>query len=245
MTAGYRPMLHGDRWLHMANRMSKRFKGNLFQFLQSQFAGDPEKARGGAKDHIPLMLNTTLPKRLYRSYGAQFAIDRDELLRKPLSFYERLHVFVTTRSTDLHKNGWLAIWRSQTSKEKAMLLEIAWMGMFEAERYVKVDVCKECLAVAKELPKDEQAIGASCTADFYQGAPRDEVCRIVGSGSGGSPRGRLHAQCPVTRNDYDNELLQEVELDARKVNRTMLLERAKYEKKLLKQWMKEQRKTKK
>ena len=36
VTAGLRPMLHGDRWLHRACRMAKRMRGNLFQFLYSQ-----------------------------------------------------------------------------------------------------------------------------------------------------------------------------------------------------------------
>ena len=49
VTAALRPMLHGDRWLHRACRMAKRFKGALFQFLYSQLAAAPEHAGAAAR----------------------------------------------------------------------------------------------------------------------------------------------------------------------------------------------------
>ena len=45
---------------------------------------------------------------------------------------------------------------------QAILLELAWMALFGAERFVHVDVCAECLRVAKRLPTPAGARGAPC-----------------------------------------------------------------------------------
>ena len=38
-------MLHGDRWLHRACRMAKRFKGGLFQWLYTRLTAPPSGCR--------------------------------------------------------------------------------------------------------------------------------------------------------------------------------------------------------
>ena len=50
------------------------------------------------------------------------------------------------------------------------------MSLFRAERFVKADVCNSCLADAKALPVPADAIGPSCTNDYFNGAPRVEAC---------------------------------------------------------------------
>ena len=80
VTAGLKPMLHGDRWLHRACRMAKRFKGSLWQFLYSQLGSDdPAEATGPAAVHRALIERQTVPARLYRAYGAQFGAARHVL----------------------------------------------------------------------------------------------------------------------------------------------------------------------
>ena len=44
---------------------------------------------------------------------------------------------------------------------QAILLELAWMALFAAERFVHVDVCAECLSKARQLPMAPGARGAS------------------------------------------------------------------------------------
>lgn len=103
ITAGMRPMLHGDRWLHKACRMAKRFKGVLFQFLVSQLAGEPELASGPAAQHVGLIRAQQVPAQLYRSYGSQMSIERAVLRERPRSFYERLLKWLVTPNDDMAK----------------------------------------------------------------------------------------------------------------------------------------------
>ena len=44
----------------------------------------------------------------------------------------------------------------------------------QAERFVRLDVCSECFEIAAALPRPPDAVGASCTADYFTGAPRVE-----------------------------------------------------------------------
>jgi len=199
VTTGMRPMLHGDRWLMSACRVAKRFKGNLFQFLFSQLAGDPDLATGRAEQHTRLITSTHVPPRLYRAYGAQFGATRAELRRRPLLFYSRLLAWLTTHNDQMHKAGFLNMWRGYTAKERAIMLEIIWMALLGAERHVAADVCAVCLRFAQTLPKPPRAVGASCSADYFDGAPRVEACNVTGDGWGGPKR--LGAKCLVTRNE--------------------------------------------
>lgn len=207
VTAGMRPMLHGDRWLHSACRMAKRMKGSLFQFLYSQLGGDP-RANGPAVDHTGLITSTSVPPRLYRSYGAQFAATRGEFRRKPRAFYERLLLWLTTPHDDMKRAGFLNMWRGYTIKEKAILLEIIWMALLGAERHVPADVCASCLRLARTLPLPADAVGPSCSADYFSGGPRVEACNVTGDGWGGQQPcgnhcGRLDMHCPFTKNDAE------------------------------------------
>ena len=97
--------------------------------------------------------------------------------------------------------GFLPIWRAYTTKEKAILLELVWMSLLRAERFVSVDVCAECLPTAVSFPKPPDAVGASCDRDYFNGAPRVEACNVTGDGWGGPPSKRLKARCPITKND--------------------------------------------
>mmetsp|Transcript_9723 Transcript_9723/g.31275 ORF Transcript_9723/g.31275 Transcript_9723/m.31275 type:complete len:365 (+) Transcript_9723:803-1897(+) len=206
VTTGLRPMLHGDRWLMNACRMAKRFKGHLFQFLFSQLAGDPALASGTADQHVRLMTSTPVPDQIYRAYGSQFSAARAELRRRPRPFYERLLRWLITDHDAMHTAGFLNMWRAYTSKEKAILLELAWMALLGAERHVPADVCSACLPLARSLPRPPGAVGASCIAEYYSGAPRVEECNITGDGWGGRGGacgqhcGRLGASCRVTKN---------------------------------------------
>lgn len=201
VTAALRPMLHGDRWLHRACRMAKRFKGNLWQFLYSQLTADPSIATGSAEVHRHAIVSQPVPQRLYRAYGAQFAATRDILLERDRTFYLRLLKWLITPNDDMGRAGFLPVWRAYTTKEKAILLELVWMSLFHAERYIEHDVCNECLHVAQSLPRPADAIGASCERDYFSGAPRVEACNITGNGWGGPPSQRLKARCPFTKND--------------------------------------------
>lgn len=116
VTAGMRPMLHGDRWLHRACRMAKRFKGSLFRFLASQLGGDPALANGSAAQHKSLLRATPVPPQLYRAYGAQFAAAAEELRRRPKPFYTRLLRWLVTPHDAMHTAGFLGVWRAYTPK---------------------------------------------------------------------------------------------------------------------------------
>ena len=203
VTAALRPMLHGDRWLHSDCRMAKRFKGALFQFLYSQLAGEPvESTTGPAAVHRALITSTRVPARLYRAYGAQFGASRGELRGRSAAFYARLLLWLTTPHDDMGRAGFLPIWRAYTTKEKAILIELMWMSLFRAERFIPTDVCRECLAIAASLPRPPDAkAGASCDRDYFSAAPRLEPCNVTGDGWGGPPSQRLKAKCPITKND--------------------------------------------
>lgn len=101
------------------------------------------------------------------------------------------------------------MWRAYTTKEKAILLELIWMSLLHAERFVKTDVCAECVEIAAELPVPSDAVGPSCSKDFFTGAPRVEACNVTGDGWGGKQPcqpphcGRLHYECPITKNDHE------------------------------------------
>ena len=202
VTAALRPMLHGDRWLHRACRLAKRFKGSLFQFLYAQLGVDDPKLTVSPGDvHRALIQQQSVPNPLYRAYGAQFAARREVLRERQPAFYSRLLKWLTTYHDDMGRAGFLPIWRAYTTKEKAILLELIWMSLFRAERFVKADVCNSCLADAKALPVPADAIGPSCTNDYFNGAPRVEACNVTGDGWGGPPSKRLKMRCPITKND--------------------------------------------
>jgi hypothetical protein len=202
VTAALRPMLHGDRWLHRACRMAKRFKGSLFQFLYSQLADDPKESLGVAEVHRAAIMRTPVPPLLYRAYGAQFAATRDVLRFRTREFYSRLLLWLITPHDDMGRAGFLPVWRAYTTKEKAILIELMWMSLLRAERFVRRDVCAECLPVAAQLPRPPDARGgASCDRDYFTAAPRVEVCNVTGNGWGGPPSMRLKAKCPFTKND--------------------------------------------
>ena len=57
--------------------------------------------------------------------------------------------------------------------------------------------------VARALPTDSDAVGPSCDADYFTGAPRVEACNATGDGWGGPPSQRLKMRCPVTKNDFE------------------------------------------
>jgi len=206
VTSGMRPMLHGDRWLHRACRMAKRMKGGLFQFLVAQLAGSAPLSSGAAAQHTEQIRSQQVPPLLYRAYGSQMGISRAVLRERDKAFYERLLLWLITPHDDMAKVGFLGMWRAYTTKEKAILIELAWMAIFRAERFIRVDVCSECLAIAAALPRPPDAVGASCTADYFTGAPRVEQCNVTGDGWGGRPPcgehcGRLNMRCPMTKND--------------------------------------------
>lgn len=210
VTAGLRPMLHGDRWLHRACRLAKRFRGGLWQFLYAQLAGDAGIASGPASRHVAAIRQQVVPPRLYRAYGSQFSATRDVLLARPRAFYERLLLWLVTPHDAMHTRGFLAMWRAYTTKEKAILLELMWMSILGAERYYVGDACADCLPVARRMPRPagepSNAPGPSCDSDYFSGAPRVEPCNVTGDGWGGKPPctnycGRLKTVCPITRND--------------------------------------------
>jgi hypothetical protein len=205
VTAALRPMLHGDRWLHRACRMAKRFKGGLWQFLYSQLAADdPQETVGPAAVHRGLIERQVVPRTLYRAYGAQFAAARHVLRERPAAFYSRLLLWLTTYHDQMGKAGFLPVWKAYTTKEKAILLELVWMSLFRAERFVTQDVCEACLPAAKALPVPSDAVGPSCKRDYFNGAPRVEACNVTGDGWGGPPSKRLKMRCPITKNDQED-----------------------------------------
>ena len=115
-----------------------------------------------------------------------------------------------TPHDEMGKAGFLPMWRAYTTKERAILLEISWMALLRAERYVHVDVCASCLLAARAAPTPVDAIGASCDADYFTGAPRVEACNVTGDGWGGRRPcsdhcGRLKACCERTQNDNDED----------------------------------------
>lgn len=105
VTAGLRPMLHGDRWLHRACRMAKRMKGGLYRFLFSQLTDPPRLSVGSASLHTGAMQQLSIPSTLYRAYGAQFAAESWVLRERPRSFYMRLRTWLVTHYDDMGKAG--------------------------------------------------------------------------------------------------------------------------------------------
>ena len=95
------------------------------------------------------------------------------------------------------------------ARPQAILLELIWMSLLRAERFVRTDVCGACLPAAKALAVPSDAVGPSCSRDYFTGAPRVEACNVTGDGWGGKKPcvepycGRLHYECPVTKNDYE------------------------------------------
>ena len=69
--------------------------------------------------------------------------------------------------------GFLPVWRAYTTKEKAILLELIWMSLFRAERFVQPDVCEACLSVAASLPRpiSPQAHAAPVGSGLYCSNP--------------------------------------------------------------------------
>ena len=124
------------------------------------------------------------------------------LRERPVAFYERLLKWLVTYHDEMGRAGFLPIWRAYTTKEKAILMELSWMGLLKAERFIKADVCADCLAVAASIPRPPDAKGgAACDRDFFTAAPKLEACNITGDGWGGPPSFRLKARCPWTKND--------------------------------------------
>ncbi|KAL1525494.1 hypothetical protein AB1Y20_020350 [Prymnesium parvum] len=209
VTSGLRPMLHGDRWLHRACRMAKRMKSGLYQFLYTQLASEHNLTVGPAAVHTGLMRSVRVPPHLYRAYGAQFAVQRWVLRERPSHFYARLLRWLVTHYDDMARAGFLNMWRAYTTKEKAILMELMWMSLLRAERFVKPGLCATCLGSAKALPVPFDAVGPSCSHDYFTGAPRVEDCNVTGDGWGGKQPcsapycGRLHYECPITKNDHE------------------------------------------
>ena len=209
VTTGLRPMLHGDRWLHRACRMAKRMKGGMYQFLYTQLTAPPNVSVGSAAAHTGVMRDLKVPPTLYRAYGAQFAAQRDVLREHGVGFYSRLLKWLTTYHDDMARAGFLNMWRAYTTKEKAILLELIWMSLFRAERFIKADVCTACLTEAAAIPVPSDAVGPSCANDYFTGGPRTEKCNVTGDGWGGKQPceapycGRLHMECPITKNDFE------------------------------------------
>jgi len=169
---------------------------------RSQLAGDVRESTGPAAVHRALVQRQQVPTRLYRAYGAQFSATREVLHERSSAFYARLLLWLTTPHDDMGRAGFLPVWRAYTTKEKAILIELMWMSLLHAERYVAKDVCAECLSVAASLPRPNDARGgASCDRDYFTAAPRVEACNVTGDGWGGPPRSRLKAFCPFTKND--------------------------------------------
>lgn len=61
-------------------------------------------------------------------------LDRQVLLERGVTFYERLLRWLVTHYDDMSKAGFLNLWRGYTTKEKAILLELIWMSVLQASR---------------------------------------------------------------------------------------------------------------
>ena len=57
---------------------------------------------------------------------------------RPRSYYERLLLWLITPHDSMHTKGFLAMWRAYTTKEKAILLELIHLALFQARRHITV-----------------------------------------------------------------------------------------------------------
>ena len=120
-------------------------------------------SQGSATEHKALITSQRMPRHLYRAYGAQFAMSRAEIKRRPIEFYARcaisrgsradlaqisrrsradlaqihfgvhemrvadlgdcdlrLRRWLVTPHDEMHRAGFLPMWRAYTAKEKVI-----------------------------------------------------------------------------------------------------------------------------
>ena len=93
---------------------------------------------------------TTAPPVLYRAYGAQIGASREALLALPRSVYEHIlrRVHADRSSPELFFG------LSFVTRQKGLLLELAWMTLWRAHEYLQQpgepDVCR---AYQQQAPK--------------------------------------------------------------------------------------------
>ena len=87
------------------------------------------------------------------------------------------------------KAGFLPVWRAYIGEGD--LLELIWMSLFRAERFVAPDDARRACN-RREPPRHRRYSGGRrCDRDYFTGAPRVEACSVTGDGWGGPPSKRL------------------------------------------------------
>lgn len=227
------PLLHGDAYARSL-RPHKRMAAMLYAYLMVELGGGEPNGDGAAANATPAAYERALravptPPRLYRTYGAQFGATRAVLTERPRAFYGRLLRWLSAPSwfeAEVRRAGLTGNWCGASYKDKAVLLEYAWFSLLRAERFVRRDVCADCLPLARRLSAVRRGqAGPSCAADFLLGAPRaGERCVLSGdvrcNGQcrpwdkrltaaqlyGSRPHcddGELTAMCETTMNEYE------------------------------------------
>ena len=224
VSSGYRPLLHGDRYLAGTFVAAKQWKGILAPWAIAQLLGShltPDapsqqlRWRGSLYNHTWLAERLAAaaawisggasptprapPPMLYRAYGAQFGASRQALLALPRSVYEHILRWVHADKS----NPELSLGFSFVTRQKGLLLELAWMTLWRAHEFLQhsgePDACRACQQHAPKLFRGAKAkAGATCRSTYYLGAPIFERCNV--SRRVVAPVGP-HAHCPTTVNE--------------------------------------------
>ena len=219
VSSGYRPLLHGDRYLAGTFSPAKHWKGILAPWAMALLLGpyltpDVPATQLGNRKWLAARLAAAArfiagddasraPPVLYRSYGAQFAASRTTLRALPTSVYAHILRWVHADAAEEGPHGQLSMGfkfeKSTMSRQKGLLLEVAWMTLLRASEHLRdADVCGACRPMAPTLKNRSRAkAGATCASTWYLGAPLFERCNISRATGPCGP----HAHCPHTVNE--------------------------------------------
>lgn len=200
VSAGFRPLLHGDDYM-TAFSISKKMKGRLLPFALAQLQPALLRTDADRRQSSWRRFNRSrfgeeieavrLPARMYRTYGSQFAASRQALRALPVHFYERTQRWLQTPPEQMASSGFDYYWHCFPPKHKAILLELAWMSLLSAERYVRFDVCKVC----SEWEAKRGRNASACEAEYASGAPLVDRCVVEAHHDWCGPS----MQCDMTR----------------------------------------------
>ena len=190
VSSGFRPMLHGDRWLDSQFRPAKYWKGMLAQWALVQLLapllradharGPPARVFNATRHSVELSAATAFlpPDNLYRTYGAQFAVESDQLRRLTHDVYRHMLCWLLSESQFDCGLEWSM--RQTSHRERALLLELTWMTWLRGDRFIRRQICQHCRAALAlhEAPVKPPASGPTCNASYFHGAPLLERCAL-------------------------------------------------------------------
>lgn len=145
------------------------------------------------------------PQLLYRTYGSQFAASRSELQRVPMHVWRHMLCWLTSKADFACGFEWSLKYAGQ-HRVRGMLLELAWMTLLRADRFIAKDLCARCCPLATRTTERR---APACNATYFLGAPIREQCALAARDSGygdhlatklEDSESRVHAHCNFTIN---------------------------------------------